>query len=253
MKIILHYLEKLEAQRILWLMEELKAPYEAIYYRRDRMGNPPLELAQIHPLGESPVIEVHHHQDHHKVIAGSSHIIRFLLQNFDTGKRLVYPANPHYAEEMDYLLHYLEATLQPLQDWLSTKSRVVQNTPFGLQGVAKWAAGALGGTTYAQELIRNLQYLDDVLKTQEERGHAYLVGTKFSLADIMVGYPILQGFCYSPEIYYDLNGGNFDAGKCFPHLYKWCKLCQKQELLQRANEIVVDLNNASLGQKLAQV
>ena len=52
-----HHLNNSRSQRILWLLEELKAPYEIIYYKRDSETNlAPEKLKEIHMLGKSPVI-----------------------------------------------------------------------------------------------------------------------------------------------------------------------------------------------------
>ena len=53
----LHHLNDSRSQRVLWLLEELGAPYEMKRYQRNaetRLAPP--ELAKIHPLGKSPVI-----------------------------------------------------------------------------------------------------------------------------------------------------------------------------------------------------
>ena len=45
------------SQRILWLLEEIGAPYEIKFYDRDPVTNlAPPELIAVHPLGKSPVI-----------------------------------------------------------------------------------------------------------------------------------------------------------------------------------------------------
>ena len=52
----IHHLNNSRSQRILWLLEELGAPYEIVSYQR--MSPVPLappELKQVHPLGKSPV------------------------------------------------------------------------------------------------------------------------------------------------------------------------------------------------------
>ena len=56
--IIVHHLENSRSQRILWLLEELGLPYEAVRYERNRktMLAPP-SLKRVHPLGKSPVID----------------------------------------------------------------------------------------------------------------------------------------------------------------------------------------------------
>ena len=58
MSLIVHHLNNSRSQRILWLLEEIGAPYEIRYYDRDPVTNlAPPELIAVHPLGKSPVIE----------------------------------------------------------------------------------------------------------------------------------------------------------------------------------------------------
>ena len=55
--ITVHHLENSRSQRVLWLLEELGLPYEVRRYQRNPTTKlAPPELAQVHPLGKSPVI-----------------------------------------------------------------------------------------------------------------------------------------------------------------------------------------------------
>ena len=57
MSLIVHHLNNSRSQRILWLLEEIGAPYEIRYYDRDAVTNlAPPELIAVHPLGKSPVV-----------------------------------------------------------------------------------------------------------------------------------------------------------------------------------------------------
>ena len=48
-----HHLNNSRSQRILWLLEELKAPYEIINYKRDLETNlAPQKLKEVHILGK---------------------------------------------------------------------------------------------------------------------------------------------------------------------------------------------------------
>jgi glutathione S-transferase len=48
--IIVHHLNESRSERILWLREELQAPYEVAFYRRDARTNlAPVELREVHP------------------------------------------------------------------------------------------------------------------------------------------------------------------------------------------------------------
>lgn len=55
----LHHLNRSRSHRILWLLEEIGAPYTVIPYQRDAETSlAPPELALVHPLGKSPMIEI---------------------------------------------------------------------------------------------------------------------------------------------------------------------------------------------------
>ena len=57
--ITVHHLNNSRSQRILWLLEELGAPYEIRKYSRDAVTNlAPPELEAVHPLGKSPMLEL---------------------------------------------------------------------------------------------------------------------------------------------------------------------------------------------------
>ena len=81
MSLIVHHLNNSRSQRILWLLEEIGAPYEIKYYDRDPVTNlAPPELLAIHPLGKSPVIE-----DNGRVITESGAITEYLCEQHGGG------------------------------------------------------------------------------------------------------------------------------------------------------------------------
>ena len=52
-----HHLNNSRSHRVLWLLEEIGAPYEIVHYKRDAVTRlAPPELKKIHPLGKSPVV-----------------------------------------------------------------------------------------------------------------------------------------------------------------------------------------------------
>ena len=85
-----HHLNNSRSQRLLWLLEELEAPYDIKLYQRDpETSRAPAELKTVHPLGKSPVIE---HEG--LVVAETGAIIVYLLDQFgtdSTGKCLFRP------------------------------------------------------------------------------------------------------------------------------------------------------------------
>jgi len=102
--LVVHHLNESRSQRILWLLEELGAPYEIAFHQRDaetRLAPP--ELVAIHPLGKSPVIV-----DDGQVVHESGAIIDYIIRKH--GGRLA-PA-PGTTEHEAYLqwLHYAEGS-----------------------------------------------------------------------------------------------------------------------------------------------
>ena len=50
--IVVHHLNQSRSHRILWLLEELRIPYEIAFYQRDPHNMAPQSLKAIHPLGK---------------------------------------------------------------------------------------------------------------------------------------------------------------------------------------------------------
>jgi glutathione S-transferase len=86
-----HRLEQSRSQRVLWLLEELKVPYELEIFHRDKKTHfAPPELKKVHALGKSPVISVTvPGSSEPVVIAESAFIIEYLLDHFSNGSTLL--------------------------------------------------------------------------------------------------------------------------------------------------------------------
>ena len=117
-------LEKSRAQRILWLLEELKIDYELKTFKRKKMLAPP-ELKEVHPLGKSPVITVSSNATNGKpiAVAESSNIIEYLIDHFGTwlaprrykdGQEGMVGGETEEWMRYRYFLHYAEGSLMPL-------------------------------------------------------------------------------------------------------------------------------------------
>lgn len=116
------------SQRIIWLLEELKVPYEIEVFHRDKETLlAPKELEQIHPLGKSPVIAiVPPGGDASKpiVLAESGFMTQYLVDHVPEGKKLM-PTKWQDGKEgviggeteewlrYGYYMHYAEGSLMP--------------------------------------------------------------------------------------------------------------------------------------------
>lgn len=120
-------LNQSRSQRIVWLLEELKVPYELeIFHRNKQTMLAPPELLKIHPLGKSPVISVTPVAGGEPVVlAESGYMAQYLTEHLPEGERLT---PKRWKEGMEgkvggetegyqryqYYLHYCEGSLMPI-------------------------------------------------------------------------------------------------------------------------------------------
>src|ERR1051326_4510470 len=100
-----HHLNNSRSQRILWLLEELGAPYEIVHYQR--MSPVPLappELKKIHPLGKSPVVT-----DGESTIAESGAIVEYILDKYGNGRLRPAPGSHDHVKYIEWM-HYAEGS-----------------------------------------------------------------------------------------------------------------------------------------------
>ena len=163
--IILHHLNNSRSQRILWLLEELNAPYEIKPYQRDAVTNlAPPELKAAHPLGKSPVIS-----DGDIVIAESGAIVDYIVRNHGQG-RLAPAAGTREHEAYLEWLHYAEGSaMLPLM--------------INLYVMRLGEAGAPLKDRIDSEIDNNLAYIEGALA-----GHDYILAEGFTGADVQLSF-----------------------------------------------------------------
>lgn len=100
-----HHLNDSRSQRILWLLEELGAPYEIKHYQRDATTRlAPPELVAVHPLGKSPVIT-----EDGRTIIESGAIIDYIVRRHGGGKLAPAVGTDAY-EAYNQWMHYAEGS-----------------------------------------------------------------------------------------------------------------------------------------------
>ena len=104
--ITVHHLNESRSQRILWLLEELGAPYEIVKYQRlpPPMPLAPAELNAVHPLGKSPVMT-----DGDITIAESGAIVEYLIDTYGKGSLKPKPGTADYWRYVEWM-HYAEGS-----------------------------------------------------------------------------------------------------------------------------------------------
>lgn len=182
MSLIVHHLNNSRSQRILWLLEEIGAPYEIKFYDRDPVTNlAPPELIAVHPLGKSPVIEVlgdSASSGRGRVIIESGAITEYLCERHG-GEHLV-PArgSDDHISHLEWL-HFAEGSAM---------------TPILLRIYTARLGDAAAPIEprIAQQLDAHFAYMESRVG---ENGH--FIGDSLSAADIMLSFPaeiaIMQG------------------------------------------------------------
>ena len=166
MTLKVHHLNNSRSQRILWLLEELGAPYEIIHHQRDAVTNlAPPELLAVHPLGKSPVIE-----DAGKVIYESAAIVEYLCERHG-GAHLV------PARGTDDHIRYLE--------WLHFAEGSAM-LPFLLRLYTSRLGDAAAPLKprIDEQLESHFKYMEDSLLSS-----GFFVGDGLTGADIMLSFP----------------------------------------------------------------
>jgi glutathione S-transferase len=164
--ITVHHLENSRSQRVLWLLEELGFDYEVAPYKRDpKTILAPPELARIHPLGKSPVVE-----DDGLTLAETGAIVEYLVEKAEG--RLGPPANRDAVLRYRHFLHYAEGSMMPPLLALLVVNRL----------------GLLGRPARAPLLAmfgRHLDWLETELATRD-----WFAGDEFTAADVMMSFPL---------------------------------------------------------------
>ena len=179
--ITVHHLNNSRSQRVLWLLEELGAPYEVKRYERDAktMLAPP-ELLAVHPLGKSPVIV-----DGDATVAESGAIIEYLIDRYGAG-RLIPAAGTAERLRYTYWLHYAEGSAMPPLLLKLVFDRVENSpAPWPISAVARRIAGTVTQSFIGPQLKRHLDYMEAELAT-----HTWFAGEEFSAADVQMSFPL---------------------------------------------------------------
>ena len=179
--ITVHHLENSRSHRVLWLLEELSVPYQIKRYQREDTLLAPDSLKKIHPLGKSPVIT-----DGNRVIAESGAILAYLQQKYDS-EHLFAITDEDEQIQASYWLHYAEGSLMPL---------LVMKLVFGQLGkkpvpwILRPAGVALSKGIQKAWLNKQLKLHGGVIE-QHLSQHRYFAGSRFSIADVQMSFPLL--------------------------------------------------------------
>ena len=178
--ITVHHLENSRSQRVLWLLEELRLPYEVKRYARDKTTSlAPSELLAVHPLGKSPVIT-----DGKVTVAETGAIVEYLVEKAGDALRPT-PGSPEHRR-YTYWLHFAEGSAMPPLVMALVFSRIKKAPmPFFARPIAKAIADKVLDGFIKPDLKRQLAFMESELVSRP-----WFAGRAFTAADVMMSFPI---------------------------------------------------------------
>lgn len=178
--ITVHHLNNSRSQRVLWLLEELGAPYEIVRYQRQPDMRAPATLRAIHPLGKSPVIT-----DDGRTVAESGAIAEYLVERYGNG-RLAPASGTEERLRYTYWLHYAEGSLMPLL-FLKLVFGIIAGRPmpFFIKPVVRGVTSKVEQGLIAPQLELHFQFIEAELGKS-----AWLAGEELSAADVQMSFPL---------------------------------------------------------------
>ena len=178
--IVVQHLNNSRSQRVLWLLEELKLPYEIKPYQREPSGLAPKSLEAVHPLGKSPVIS-----DGDTTVAESGAILEYLVETHGNG-RLAPAAGTPERLRYRYWMHYAEGSaMPPLLMKLIFDKVETGPMPFFVKPIARAISAKVKSTFITPNITRHLDFMEASLKEGP-----WFAGKAFSAADIQMSFPV---------------------------------------------------------------
>jgi glutathione S-transferase len=184
--------------RIRWLLEELAIPYQL---ETVPFVLPTTPFAQPSPFGKLPAIE-----DGDVVMFESGAILEYVLERYGGGRLAPAPGTPERAAFLQWV-HFAEATAMPPLGEITRQ------------------------TMFKPEAERVQAVIDDArlraaaaLRVVEQAlaGKEYLLGAKFSAADVMMGYTLVSARWHGV------------LGEDFPNLSRYLGRLEARAAFQRA-------------------
>ncbi|KAI9147959.1 Imitation switch two complex protein 1 [Paramyrothecium foliicola] len=252
-KVKLYWLDQSRAQRIVWLLEELKVPYDVELFFRTKEFLAPPELEKIHPLGKSPVVSVTPPGEGTApiVLAESAHITNYLCTHLPGGQRLLPRQWKDGMEgkiggetdewlKYQYYLHYSEGTLMPILVMTLIIGRLKSTqVPFLVRPITSSVANRIFASYIFPNARKNLAMIEQHLG---ESGGRYLLGDSLTAADILMSFPLIAG------------GGRFDSmgsweggswGAQFPRTKAYVDMLEAEDGYKRSVEKIKEFGGGA--------
>jgi len=189
MMLTVHHLDNSRSQRILWLLEELNAPYEINYYRRDARQQAPKELLDISPLGKSPVIT-----DGDVTLAESGAIIEYLILKYGAGRLL--PPKEGDTDNL-YFSHYAEGSIMPTLVQRHIFSLIPKNVPFIIRPIISMVLSRVDKEFIEPDIRKHIRMIESHL--EKSKSGWFAGGNGPTAADFQMLFPLEIVVTFAPD------------------------------------------------------
>lgn len=164
-----HHLGISQSDRIVWLCEELEIPYDLVVYERDPVTRlAPPEFKALHPSGTAPVIT-----DGAVVLAETGAVVDYIVAKHGGGRLTIPASDPAFADFL-YWYHFSNGSLIP-------------------------AMMAMAGDGGLAPIMRDrVERYIAALEAHLAKGKPWLVGDSFTVADIMILFPLTTMRAFIP-------------------------------------------------------
>lgn len=178
--ITLHHLENSQSIRILWLLEEIGAPYGFEMSDRDpeTMLAPDSYKARS-PLGTAPFIT-----DGDLALSESNAVIDYIVDQSGRSDLRPDAADPLRADYL-FWFHAAQGTLQPMQTFSFVLGIASTRAPFLVRPIIRKVVETLESVFIQPRLNAVLSRMNEQLRSRE-----FLAGGRFTAADIAMGYTL---------------------------------------------------------------
>ncbi|MEP3653921.1 MAG: glutathione S-transferase family protein [Litorimonas sp.] len=178
--ITLHHLENSQSIRILWLLEEIGAPYAFEMYDRDpKTMLAPQVYKDLSPLGTAPVVT-----DGTLALSESNAIIDYIVDKSDRPDLRPAADDPIRADYL-FWFHTAQGTLQPMATFGFVLGLATQRSPFLVRPIISKVEQTLKSVFIEPRLKAVLTNMETQLSNSE-----FLAGDRFTAADIAMGYTL---------------------------------------------------------------
>ena len=178
MTLTVHHLEYSQSFRILWLLEDLGAPYEVKVYERDPKSRlAPAEYKAVSPLGTAPAIT-----DGDLALAETNAIIDYILDQHP--ESTLRPA-PTAQNRTNYLFwfHAAQGSMMPIMLFGAVFGSIEKSVPFFLKGLIRKITAQVKAGFLNPRMTALINKAEADLSASK-----WLAGDDLTAADIVMSY-----------------------------------------------------------------